>query len=262
MPPSAKKKRQQVAVSCLACRKSKKQCDQSLPCQRCLRLGIGDECHATTRARGARVGGAPGAPGAQLQLHRPVSYRGRCVVFPPPDRCDKTGPAAPWRKRVLSDPKSAWAIGVISRMVGYGYPGNYYLDNFFTPLPADVNEGLKTAFLSVGIMALVHSRGIDTVRRQAQLPGGGVADQGWDIVDEIYENSSQHAVERMAVDPATGARTRTSFNSSFCQFYQMHPEETSARLLNSEMKMVMSEFEKLQFMGDLAVHGRDFCMTR
>jgi hypothetical protein len=42
----------------------------------------------------------------------------------------------------------------------------------------------------------------------------------------------------------------------------MHPEETSARILNSEMKMVMSEFEKLQFMGELAVHGRDFCMTR
>jgi hypothetical protein len=55
-------------------------------------------------------------------------------------------------------------------MVGYGFPGDYYLDNFFTPLPADVNEGLKTAFLSVGIMALVHRRGHSGRNLRKQFP--------------------------------------------------------------------------------------------
>ena len=61
-----KRNRQPLTVSCIACRRSKKQCSEELPCSRCLRLGIEDECQAPARMRSAR-GSRAGQPGAAAQ---------------------------------------------------------------------------------------------------------------------------------------------------------------------------------------------------
>jgi len=260
-----KRKRQQLAVSCLACRRSKKQCSEELPCSRCLRLGIEDECQAPARMRSTR-GPRASHPSAAAQpvalLERPVRARSCAVRFPEYAVCRHAGPSAPWRERVRASPKCSWAMPVISRLVDYGWSGDWVLGNLLLPLPVDVNEGLRTACLAVGVASLMHNR-FPAV--QIAPAGGGATAEGdehhWHLMDEVYENS-RHAVIRMGVSPTDGTRTRTSCNPAVSALLLTHPEELSARLAGCQIENPTTEFEGLAFVCSLVASAREASMTR
>jgi len=281
--PPAGRKRQLLAVSCMACRRSKKQCSEGLPCSRCLRLGIEDECQAPARMRGARgprVGqqpgegdprtGQPGAAARPVALPKqPVAARTCAIRFPEYAACTHAGLSAPWRQRVRASPKCAWALPAMCRLVDYGFSGEYLLDSVFLPLPVDVNEGLKTAFLAVGVASLMSSRTpVLQVLQSAVLqiaPAGHSStqdeDESWELMDTLYQNS-RNAVMRMAINPQDGSRTRTSFNPAFSALLLKPPEELTARLTTCHLESPVTEFEALALVCALVASSRESCISR
>ena len=259
---------QPLAVSCMACRRSKKQCSEELPCSRCLRLGIEDECQAPARMRSAR-GSRASQPSAAAQpvalLERPVRARSCYVRFPEYAVCRHAGPSAPWRDRVRASPKCSWALPVISRLVDYGWGGDWVLGNLFLPLPVDVNEGLRTACLAVGVASLMHSRFPALAPLQTAPAGGGTSAEGdedsWNLMDEMCENS-RHAVMRMGLNPTDGTRMRTSCNPALSAMTLIHPEELSARLACCQLGTTTTELEALAFICALVASARETSITR
>lgn len=63
-PAPKRTKRAQVSRACARCRRLQKGCSEARPCQRCIRIGLADECLASAGVqRGGGVGGSGGGVG-------------------------------------------------------------------------------------------------------------------------------------------------------------------------------------------------------
>jgi len=150
--------------------------------------------------------------------------------------------------------------------VDYGHDGSEILSTLFEPLPQDVNERLKEAFVSVGVMSQV-CRAKDRISScpyalSSQEEINNQEQSAWEMMDELYEKNTQQACMRMCIDPNTGFRKRTSFNSTCCDLWKAHPEEFQTRILQHNLMPPGTEFEHLNFLCDLIVEGGSPCMVR
>ena len=100
---------------------------------------------------------------------RPITYRGRVLHF---GELEEAGLFS-WQLRLARSPRLAWAHGLLRRVTDAGHSGDYLVKSLFEPLPEEINEGLKTAFGSVGVLSQQH-RAIDEHRaHRLDSPGDG-----------------------------------------------------------------------------------------